>query len=327
MVRTSMIGSVMSAALIAAAGCAGDGESTARNGDPSVPSAAATAPAVAMYGRECATPDLDEGTRAAIDADLAARVASFKSRSGLDPTAPLTATATAALGGPIPVYVHVVTSTTGGGDVTSQMITGQVDVLNAAYAEAGFTFALAGTTRDVNDAWYTATPGSTAERQMKLARRQGGAGALNLYTGVNDGALLGWATFPSSYHARPADDGVVVLWASLPGGGAGGSTPNEPDGFLTYDGGDTGTHEVGHWLGLYHTFQGGCSNKNDAVADTEAEADPQFYCAERDSCTGRKYPGVDPIHNFMDYVDDDCMDHFTAGQNDRMNDAFAAYRM
>jgi hypothetical protein len=209
----------------------------------------------------------------------------------------------------VPVYVHVITSTSGVGDVTS-LVPRQISVLNAAYSVARVKFDLVNIDVTANNAWYNVGIGSKEEKAMKSTLRRGGANALNLYTANLGGGLLGWATFPKSYHSQPDDDGVVVLDESLPGGNAEFANSTEPDGLLSYNIGDTGTHEVGHWLGLYHTFQNGCSASGDKVDDTPAEAAPQFFCIERDSCATR--PGIDPIHNFMDYVDDACMDEGSA---------------
>lgn len=230
----------------------------------------------------------------------------------------------------VPVYFHVVTTTSGFGDV-SALVPAQMQVLNSAFASAGFQFDLVTTDVTANNAWFLSEQGSPEELAMKAALRKGGPGDLNIYT-TNGDIYLGWATLPIYYPRVGTYDGVVLYWATLPGTGFGGAIDPalEPDGFLKYDGGDTGTHEVGHWLGLYHTFQqmfgGVCTEPGDAIKDTPAEMEPQFFCAARDSCTGKKWPGSDPIHNFMDYVDDDCMDHFTADQQLRMMKQWKAFR-
>ena len=201
------------------------------------------------------------------------------------------------------------------GDLSSQAINSSINVLNAGYGNAGFTFTLVGTTDTNNAQWYNDCDNSSVETAMKSALRQGGPDTLNIYScGMTGSGLLGWATFPNWYAGNPSDDGVVILDGSVPGGSA-----------APYNEGDTLTHEAGHWMGLYHTFQGGCNGGGDSVSDTPAEQSPAYGCpVGRDSC--RRDSGDDPIYNFMDYTDDNCMDHFTDGQATRMAEMWNAYR-
>ncbi len=180
-------------------------------------------------------------------------------------------------------------------------------------SDTPFRFELADTTWTVNSNWYTVVPGKN-ERDMKKALYTGDSETLNVYAANIGGGLLGWAYFPKGYNnGRDYIDGVVMLDESMPGGTAG-----------KYALGDTLTHEVGHWLMLEHTFAHGCSAAGDFVADTPREAAPQFNCpVGADTCTA---PGLDPIHNFMDYTQDSCMNMFTPGQADRMSDAWVAFR-
>lgn len=246
----------------------------------------------------CSTTDLDDTKKALVEQDIASAM-SF---------------APAAAGGTVNVYVHVVNSGSGiaNGDITTQMITDQINVLNAAYASSKWTFKLVSTDRTTNATWYANCYGS-AESAMKTALRKGTAADLNLYTCNPSGGILGYATFPVDYKKKPKLDGVVILYSSLPGGSA-----------APYNLGDTATHEIGHWMGLYHTFQGGCKGTGDSVSDTPAEASAAFGCPTgRDTCTTT---GKDPILNFMDYTDDSCMNTFTTGQTARMNTQYATYR-
>jgi hypothetical protein len=212
----------------------------------------------------------------------------------------------------IPVAFHVIYSGSVG-NVSSSQINAQINVLNNAYASAGYSFYLSKVTRTNRSSWFNLGQGSSAERQMKSALRVNPATTLNVYSVNPTGGLLGWATFPWSYGQSDYRHGVVLLYGSLPGGS---SAP--------YNLGDTGTHEVGHYLGLYHTFQGGCSGSGDYVSDTPAEASPAYGCPTgRNTCSSA---GNDPITNFMDYTDDACMNTFTAGQRSRMQWAQQTYR-
>ncbi|TFK74481.1 zincin [Pluteus cervinus] len=213
---------------------------------------------------------------------------------------------------------HVIAGSTDKTDgyVPDSQIHSQVNVLNKAYKTTGISFVLKKITRSINSTWFTdVAPDSQEQTDMKTALRIGGAADLNVYTVGFEAAngLLGYSTFPVSYNDAPKDDGVVILFSTLPGGTS-----------ESYNLGQTLTHEIGHWVGLYHTFQGGCDGDGDSVADTPAEGGPAFGCPTgQDTCSS---PGVDPIHNYMDYTDDSCMNQFTAGQAKRARGQLATYR-
>lgn len=224
----------------------------------------------------------------------------------------------------IPVWVHVISAGSGFeyGEVPDSMIRDQMKALDDTFSGfiggvfTGFTFDLKGVTRTQNPAWFYMTIGSKEEAEAKAALRRGGPETLNIYT-VDGGGYLGWATFPWWYEDDPSGDGTVVNFRSLPGGPYG----------TNFSLGYTATHEVGHWLALFHTFQDACSQLNDYVTDTPAEQSPASGCPiGRDTCVGKKNPGPDPIHNYMDYTYDSCYFEFSGGQADRMQTAWLTWR-
>lgn len=246
-------------------------------------------------GKRCQTHSPSEEEQARIETD-------FKSRKQALPT-PLLADIT------VPVAMHVITNSAGTiGNVTDQQAEAQIEAMNIGYAACGVQFTLAQLNRYPDDDCYTFSD----ERRCKTKTQVDPKTYLNFWTGALTGGLLGYATFPWSLSSSPELDGVVVLYSSVPGG----STNN-------YNEGDTGTHEVGHWTGLYHTFQGGCV-KGDEVSDTPAERTSTSGCpANKNTCP---QAGADPITNFMDYSYDSCMYEFTAGQCTRVREMFQTYR-
>jgi Pregnancy-associated plasma protein-A len=257
-----------------------------------------------------------------------------------DPNA-ISATKAAALGNPkvrptlaagsvtIDTFFHVISAeplTKAEIDRYNAMIAAQVDVLNDAYSGSGaaegsidtpFRFSLEATDYTVNAAWASLEPGTKETRAAKAALRQGDdASTLNVYVVDLGGGLLGYATFPQRGKGQLSQDGVVILDESMPGGD-----------IDFYNEGDTLVHEVGHWLGLFHTFQGGGNGPGDYVFDTPAEAGPAWDCSMlgRDSCPADA--GIDPVQNFMDYADDECMNEFTEGQVRRMSNSWEAFRL
>jgi hypothetical protein len=224
----------------------------------------------------------------------------------------------------VDVHVHVITRSDGTGGVTQKQIDDQIAVLNAAYggrtakqdAPTIFRFATKSVDYTRNDDWHDWSDPDVDpadDQEAKAALRKGGYDDLNIYIAALSDGLLGYAYFPNE--ATLIQDGVVILNESLPGGSA-----------APYNEGDTLTHEVGHWLGLYHTFENGCMAPGDAVFDTPYQDDGEniFFCNESDdTCPA---PGRDPVHNFMSYGDDPCLDRFTLGQSIRMALIWLAYR-
>ncbi|KAI0007338.1 Metalloprotease [Xylariaceae sp. FL0662B] len=212
-------------------------------------------------------------------------------------------------------YFHVVASgeSVDEGYLTQQMIDDQLDVMNNDYGPHGISFNLVDTDWTINENW--AADGN--ELQMKKALRQGSYSDLNLYfLGNLGGGLLGYCYFPDSVSDGSNAfylDGCTILGASVPGGSV-----------APFNEGGTAVHETGHWMNLYHTFQGGCSGSGDSIDDTPAQASASSGCPEgRDSCPAA---GLDPIHNYMDYSDDACYEEFTSDQEERMYSAWSAYR-
>lgn len=226
----------------------------------------------------------------------------------------------------IPVHVHVLAGKGHTGPRRARILR-QLRVLNRAYAggqskanvASPFRFHLVSLRRIRNDRWRTAGALSADPATVRMRRtlRRGPLSALNLYIGAprgGDQAMLGDSTAPWEAAARPRLDGVTIHQGTLPGGA-----------FRPFHRGDTLVHEVGHWLGLLHTFEGGCTGRGDRVADTPPAAEPTYLCdLHQDTCPHRA--GRDPVRNFMNYAPDVCMDRFTAGQVRRMTRLWGAFR-
>jgi PKD repeat protein len=140
---------------------------------------------------------------------------------------------------------------------------------------------------------------------------------LNIWVCNLSNGTLGYAQFPGG---AAATDGVVITWDAF---GDGGSA------VAPYNKGRTATHEIGHWLGLLHTFQGGCtgmtvntcSTAGDKCCDTPPVTAANFGCpaATTNTCA-ESYSGNRPDmwENYMDYTDDACMYMFSNNQKSIM---------
>jgi len=219
----------------------------------------------------------------------------------------------------VPIHWHMIKKKNKGksakdekdGVISESAINEGIERLNAAFAP-NFSFIIASI--EINDNkryWHIDKKG---DDDMKKELRKGDCSALNIYSTRLKQQSLGWATMPNYCFGNMASDGVVIDYGTAPGGNTYG-----------YNKGGTLIHETGHWLGLYHTFQGGCDGNGDQVADTPAVAHPNYYCQDIDSCPNDGL-GVDQVENFMDYGDDFCASEFSEGQLTRMTALWNMYR-
>lgn len=227
----------------------------------------------------------------------------------------------------IPVAFHVLHDGAEGA-VTDQQIEDQIAELNWGYRQADQDFVLHSVERTNKRKWFRKcfivnAQGNISRVYKKITKRLAvdPAHTLNIYScrpAFGGDVFLGFATFPWFFPEDDKKHSAVVHWLSLPGGA------------FPYDEGDTAVHEVGHYVGLYHTFYpyevlgDGCTPPGDYVNDTKYEMSPASGCPEgRNTCP---QPGADPIHNFMDYSYDACINKFTAGQRNRFDEALDIYR-
>lgn len=248
----------------------------------------------------------------------------------------------------IPVVVHVVYQTTAQ-NIPDSRVQSQIDQLNADYAATNSDIGsvpsvfqpLVGNTniqfclaqRDPNGNPHNGiihkqtTSASFGLNNAIKFDAQGGSNAwprdqyLNLWIGNLSGGLLGYAQFPGG---AANTDGVVSLYSSV------GSISNPFPGGAPYNIGRTTTHEVGHWLNLFHIW-GDANCGNDQVADTPTADGQHFGCPAHphhtNACGAGSSPNGELTMNYMDYTDDPCMYMFTLGQGSRMNAALSGPRL
>ncbi|KAM0396516.1 hypothetical protein HYE67_002095 [Fusarium culmorum] len=215
----------------------------------------------------------------------------------------------------VKTFVHIVAASEKEEDgyLTDDTVKSEIELLNKSYNPWDFSFKLAKITRTINETWaynYGDWPGGKdTEPEMRAALREGSYKDLNLFF-VTDMVPRGKCELP----VPGATDDTVLADGCIMKPKTRGVLPP------TFD--QVTIHEAGHWFGLEHTFHNGCEEPGDYVDDTSYEASPVQFgnCAEpgRNTCPDK--PGLDPVDNYMTYVDYECGPlRFTPGQAERMH--------
>ncbi len=234
----------------------------------------------------------------------------------------------------IPVVFHVIQNTAGDGFLSAATLQDQIDVLNEDFqAIAGspgapgtngmIRFHLAttdpqgnptnGITYSTNDTWYMDSGNYWDPLAWDTHRY------LNIYTNVIPCCYGYVADFPQTGIVGTNEDRVVLWWEAV---------GKQPTSGWPGNMGRTATHEVGHYLGLYHTFDSGCGSASDCygtsdlICDTNQQKKPNYGCPGSTSSCGSE----DPFHNYMDYTDDVCLWEFTPEQVNRMRCVLVNWR-
>ena len=234
----------------------------------------------------------------------------------------------------IPVVVHVLWNTSSE-NISDAQIFSQMDILNEDFRKqntdaSNIPSAFAGSAADCEIEFCLAIQDPNGNPTTGITRTQtsvtsfsgytsmkytssGGIDAWNTSNYLNiwvcdlSSGLLGFATFPGG---NASNDGVVCDYAYF--GDIGTAT-------YPFNKGRTATHEVGHYLNLYHIW-GDSYCGNDYVSDTPQHEESNYGCPSfphGSNCSGTGSNG-EMFMNYMDYTNDACMYMFTTGQKNRM---------